>query len=221
MMKSPWDGVSERILAPFASQYITLTSIIESVALAYLVSAFESQSNHVRPETWALSSTTFVVIVLLWNEFRIGASTFLWQARISDALISFVFGAVQLIMIWSLKNVGEYRHIWFTGLPITFVIGLGAYVNVDIMTRKYAGLNPESLRKEYLLSGYPLCAFGCLTTGVVAIGVARTWIHPITGGFINLAVAMVFVAVREWTWTRMLRAVNKAANGPASAGSSS
>ncbi len=206
-MQPQWEAVRQRLLGQFAAQYITLTSIIQSVALGYLVTVFERDGIAKRTEAWVLGVTMFAMIVDVWNEFRVGASTFLWYARIWDALVLFLFGAIQLAMIGSLKDLEQLRWIWFCGYAGVFLVALCAYWNVGTMTRAHIDLNPTELRDQYLRSAWWLCGVGLVGASIVA-GAVLVWkVSPVAGGLFDLALLIIFMLTRERTWTKMVRTI--------------
>ncbi|HKV00501.1 MAG TPA: hypothetical protein VJQ26_00170, partial [Ktedonobacteraceae bacterium] len=70
-MKPAPETVSQRLKGQFAPAYLTLTSIIQGVALSTLVMRVESTNAQFDATNWLLTVATFVGFLAVWNEYLI------------------------------------------------------------------------------------------------------------------------------------------------------
>src|SRR5687768_4549727 len=89
------------LYASFTSTYLTLTSIIQGVALAYLVVVVDDGFDSFRPATWILVVAMFLAIVAAWHEYMTAVSVLEWIPRLRDSLIPFALGGAELASIGS------------------------------------------------------------------------------------------------------------------------
>jgi len=67
-MKPAPEIISRRLKDQLAPAYLTLTSIIQGVALAFLAARVEATSTRFDTTNWLLTIATFVGLLTVWNE---------------------------------------------------------------------------------------------------------------------------------------------------------
>ena len=99
-----------RIEKSFPVAYLTLVSIIQGVAFAFLVQQWPQQGHPFQPYQWVLFFTTAGFIALGWQEYLIGATMFAWVPTIIDALVPFGLALMEAIVAASI-GVSLSRYI--------------------------------------------------------------------------------------------------------------
>jgi hypothetical protein len=129
--------LTQRLKGQFAPAYLTLTSIIQGVALSLLVVRVEGAYAQFDATDWLLTIATFVGFLALWHEYMMQALTFVWVPTILDSLIPFAFLATEL---FTAHFVYHAQRGWLLALGCTFVVGAAA----QMLTLTQAG----NLREE-------------------------------------------------------------------------
>lgn len=133
------------LYASFTSTYLTLTSIIQGVALAYLVVVVDDEFDSLRPATWILVVAMFLAIVAAWHEYMTAVSVLEWIPRTRDSLIPFALGGAELAAIGSLSR-GDELELFFLAMSVTSVVTLVAFLNM------YSSAAAEAERNRALLA---------------------------------------------------------------------
>ncbi len=119
-MRPAPDVVAQRLKSQFAPAYLTLTSIIQGVALAVLAAKVEASYTQFDATDWLLTAATFLMFAILWHEYLMQALAFVWIPTLLDSLIPFAFLASELLeahfVYHNLRN-------WLLMLGIGFIIG--------------------------------------------------------------------------------------------------
>jgi hypothetical protein len=84
--------------------YLTLTSIVQGAVLAYLLSFVSLHSSQITLIGWILTSVTFMLIIITWNEYVMGVITFRWVPDLMDSCIPFMFGASQYVLVNAIND---------------------------------------------------------------------------------------------------------------------
>jgi hypothetical protein len=125
----------------FSVAYLTFVSIIQGVALGYLVAFIFSNYQHFSPATWVNAYTSFMVILLVWAQTLLDTFSFKYILDIFDILVVFVYFLLE-ILLFSFINT-ESLFLLFS----LFATGLALldYVYIVKMAHKYVSDN------EYVL----------------------------------------------------------------------
>lgn len=112
----------------FAPSYLTLISIIQGVLLGLM---FELVAEgHVRlglrDPAILLVLNDIVMIMLVWNEYRMGSSMFRWVPSLLDAVIPFMVGGFQAALILTIAH----PRAWLGCLATFYLAGIVAYRNM-------------------------------------------------------------------------------------------
>lgn len=132
--------LSERVSGAFSSAYLTLISIIQGAAFAYLAGFGVANYSHFKtPIAWILVCTSFVIIVLGWNEYLMGALAFVWIPTLLDAVIPFGLGVIEVLLITA---IADDPQTWLAFLTLFALAGVIAYANL------YGSANAPRYKQE-------------------------------------------------------------------------
>lgn len=115
------DRLLSRIEESFHGAYLTLLSIIQGVAFAYLVAQWPQQGSPFETYQWVLFIATAGFIVVAWQEYLIGATMFSWVPTVMDAAVPFGLAALEVIVAASIdislsRYVGACAALCFGGV---------------------------------------------------------------------------------------------------------
>lgn len=193
----------------FAPSYLTLISIIEGVLLGFM---FELMSEAplgtwTHPTTALLLFNNVLLIVVVWNEYRMGSAMLKWVPRLLDAMIPFGLGTIQAALMLTL----ERPLLWLGWLAAFYFGGLIAFVNM------YAQARTEEINAFALhqVGGHRwVNLMGCATASLI-LGAVTTWhaVRRVAPGPVPLLVATAFnatfLARGEIQWLRLIRAARR------------
>lgn len=108
--------------------YFTLTSMIQSLAFGFLLTSI-NLTTLPTPIYVLQVITTFLVILIVWHEYAMGATIVSWVVGLADSIIPFLFGIVEfgLIVALSRKDLGPVW--WFMTLFCFAIVSLAAFLN--------------------------------------------------------------------------------------------
>lgn len=159
---------------PFDSHrsfYLTLISMIQSLALGYLLTQLELKETPT--VTYVLQViTTLTAIVVVWHEYAIGATLYTWIIDLWDSVIPFSFGLVQFFLITALVRK-EWAPVWWFGALSCFgVVTLLAFTNQYLKARNpvVRELNEPTLQRAKMLPTMIYVVVSCVTFVAEAIG---------------------------------------------------
>jgi hypothetical protein len=118
----------------FAPSYLTLVSIIEGVLLGLTIELIATGYIALNPADPAilLVLNNVLLIVLVWNEYRMGASMFRWVPSLPDAMIPFMIGGSQAALLLTLHRPLS----WLTWLAGFYAAAMIAYCNMYYRARQ-------------------------------------------------------------------------------------
>lgn len=113
--------VVERVEESFRDVYLTLVSIIQGVALGYLVQVIGPDYRALGADQVARGAAVVAFIVAVWQEYMVGSTTQAWVPGILDSLAPFLIGVGEFLMISALGSpISDYLFFavcaWSTGL---------------------------------------------------------------------------------------------------------
>jgi len=121
--------VRRQAIRNFSSFYLTLISIIQSLALTSLLADVghpaQPFAEPFSVAAWTQALTIGLLIVYVWHEYVVGLVTLRWVISIVDSMIPMCFGATEFLMIKSLNSSG-----WFLWTGVFLGIGVLAYLNM-------------------------------------------------------------------------------------------
>jgi hypothetical protein len=87
-----------RLKESFGPTYLTAVSVIQGVALADLGASVLLGYRAFTLIHWLLVALTFLLLILIWNAYTSQSTLWSWLPDLRDALIPFVFGALELVV---------------------------------------------------------------------------------------------------------------------------
>jgi hypothetical protein len=132
--------LQRRVKELHTHSYLTLLSIGQAVSfhlLAAEISArrecmFVALGSHFPWMPWILSLQTFILLILVWNDFFMVISAYTWIPSLQDATILFSLFACEVFMAKSIMNV-EY---WLISLIFFLLFSNLAFANTITQSRK-------------------------------------------------------------------------------------
>jgi len=197
----------------FGATYITLISIIQSALLGFLIFGIQENYKDLTPLQWVISGATFLAIVAIWNEYRMGATMFFWVPTLLDALIPFAFGGFQFLLV---RNI-IYPDAWFWSIAGFNLLGVLAYENMYRRAKgefkqnhvllsligKYRWINPISCFVLAVINGF----FGWCYNRFPGSAILDT-----TLATFSLLTFIVFLIRGEFYWARVVKYARKLFN---------
>jgi hypothetical protein len=194
----------KRVEDSFREVYLTLISIIQGVALGFLVQTIGTDYHNISIDKFGRTATIFVAIVLIWQEYSIGSTMYAWIPSSIDALVPFLLGAGEGMMIAALNGSIE-EFLFFT--TCTWAVGVIAGVNYAVhATRARLRTSRES---QKILAIHPrtlpaLDSAGLILTAAM-FGYSVSQLpqpHPAVLSWLTATLPMVALASLYWRWTR-------------------
>ena len=142
-MKPGPEIVSQRLKGQLAPAYLTLTSIIQGVALAFLATRVEATYARFDAADWLLTTATFLGFLTLWNEYLMQILMFVWMPTLVDSLVPFAFLASEL---FTAHFVYQGLRNWLLSLGLTFVVGIIASIVTSTQARTFPEENRDVAR---------------------------------------------------------------------------
>ena len=203
--KTTPEQVSQRLKDQFTPAYLTLTSIIQGVALSALVVRVESQYPQFTATDWLLAIATFIAILAVWNEYVMLVLAFVWVPTLLDSAVPFAFLAGELFAI---HFTYHDLRLWLLTVAILFLVGGAAQIVTSVQSRRFAAENRDISRilapAGRIRTGF-LLVFIVLGLGAWALyDVARLeQAQAIVAGLALLAI-IVFIGSAVPYWNRVL-----------------
>jgi hypothetical protein len=203
--KTTPEQVSQRLKDQFTPAYLTLTSIIQGVALSALVVRVESQYPQFTATDWLLVIATFMAILAVWNEYVMMVLAFVWVPTLLDSLVPFAFLAGELFATYFAYH--DLR-LWLLTAALLFLVGGAAQVVTSVQSRRFATENRDISRilapAGRMRTGF-LLVFIVLGLGAWALyDVTRLeQAQTIVAGLALLAI-IVFIGSAVPYWNRVL-----------------
>src|SRR5690348_15607044 len=118
------ESVATRLREQFAPAYLTLTSIIQGVALSTLVIRVEGTYEHFDTADWLLAAATLLAFLLVWHEYLMQALAYVWMPTLLDSAVPFAFLVAELFLA---HLVYGNQRAWLLGGSLAFAVGILAY----------------------------------------------------------------------------------------------
>jgi hypothetical protein len=139
-------SVGARLRQQFAPAYLTLTSIIQGVALSALVVRVEGTYEQFGLANWLLTTATLLAFLLVWHEYLMQALAYVWMPTLIDSAVPFGFLVAELFLA---HFVYGNERIWLLVAGLAFVLAIVAWgtthahtqENADVL-KAVAGLSP-------------------------------------------------------------------------------
>jgi len=142
-MKPAPEMISQRLKGQFAPAYLTLTSIIQGVALSVLAARVEATYAQFDATDWLLTIATFLVFLEVWNEYLMQVLAFVWVPTLLDSLVPFAFLACELFMA---HFVYHGLRGWLLTLGLIFIVGGASQIVSNTQAHTLAEENRDIAR---------------------------------------------------------------------------
>jgi hypothetical protein len=129
----------DRIESAFRDVYLTLISIIQGVAFSFLAASAFSDP-HPNLNQWIAYTICLISIIVVWQEYMVGATAFTWTPSIFDSVVPFGLGIVEFLLIANVKRGTEAFLVCFA---IFLGVGIVGYGNWLFHARRGADLNKK------------------------------------------------------------------------------
>ena len=150
-MKPAPEQVSQRLKDQFAPAYLTLTSITQGVGLAFLAPRVEATYVHFDAADWLLTIATFILYLVVWQEYVMQILAFVWVPTILDALVPFAFLACELFLSHFVYH--DLRN-WLLTFGLIGIVGAAAQFVTITQTRAFVEENRDMVRTVKLHGRY-------------------------------------------------------------------
>jgi hypothetical protein len=139
-------SVAARLRSQFAPAYLTLTSIIQGVALSALVVHVEATYEQFGLANWLLVTATLLAFLLVWHEYLMQALAYVWMPTLIDSAVPFGFLVAELFLAHFVY--GNVR-LWLLVAGLGFILAIVAWgtthshrLENEGVLRAVAGLSP-------------------------------------------------------------------------------
>lgn len=184
-MKQAPEMISQRLKGQFAPAYLTLTSIIQGVALSVLAARVEATYAQFDATDWLLTIATFLGFLEVWNEYLMQVLAFVWVPTLLDSLVPFAFLASELFMA---HFVYHGLRGWLLTLGLIFVIGGASQVVSSMQARTF----PEENRDVALVIAPVGWVRAALNAVIVVLSLCAWALYDVLRlGQVQLVVALV------------------------------
>jgi hypothetical protein len=184
-LKPAPEMISQRLKGQFAPAYLTLTSIIQGVALSVLAARVEATYAQFDATDWLLTIATFLGFLEVWNEYLIQVLAFVWVPNLLDSLVPFAFLASELFMA---HFVYHGLRGWLLTLGLIFVIGGASQIVSSMQARTL----PEENRDIALVIAPVGWVRAALNAVIVVLSLCAWALYDVLRlGQVQLVVALV------------------------------
>lgn len=119
--------ITERVKRTYSSGYLTLVSIIQAIIFGYFIVTIGENFTDITPLRALISLSTFLVIIIVWNECMIGSTTLRYIPRLTDSSLPFLIGLTEFLIIYHIFSV---LHLWFYSIAASTFVGFFSYLNI-------------------------------------------------------------------------------------------
>lgn len=132
---APFDNwFDERVDSMFSSFYLTVTGIIQGVAMAFVFyAAYEAIKGGHSLKLLLYAGVSFLSIVVVTFEYTTVATVYSWSHRIWDVLIPFTLGIAEMLPSAFLTSP---KCWWYFSMAFFALVGLFAYFNTILHTKR-------------------------------------------------------------------------------------
>lgn len=121
-----------RLKGQFAPAYLTLTSIIQGVAITALVVRVEASFDRFTAADWLLAVATLSAFLLVWHEYLMQALAYVWLPTLVDSIVPFAFLVAELFLA---HFVYGNQRAWLLVAGLTYAVGAAAWGTTHTQAR--------------------------------------------------------------------------------------
>jgi hypothetical protein len=126
-----------RLKGSYLSSSLTILSIIQGVALAYLAAQVASGYTRFTAAQWVMALDTFTVLILVWTQITIDTMTWAIVPDFRGALVPFIVGAMEL---WLATAITLRASVWLIGSVVLVSLSSLGFARVN----RLAAREPEN-----------------------------------------------------------------------------
>jgi hypothetical protein len=116
-----------RLEKSYATIYVTLISIIQATVFGYLIAIFYEHYNDLKPLDILIFATTFLIIVIIWNQYILASTAFRYIPRLfPDSILPFLLGFIETLVI---NQIFSQLYLWCYSVALMMFIGWLAVFN--------------------------------------------------------------------------------------------
>jgi hypothetical protein len=120
---TPVRAISDHLLHQFSTLQLTLLSIIQGVALIYLVDHLVRLATPVTATVWLQTAATVIVIVLSWHLWMMSTLAYVWLPGVIDIMLLFLLGVTEVVLA---ATIGSDATDWFGAVALHYGVALAA-----------------------------------------------------------------------------------------------
>ena len=186
------------------TSYFTLISLIQGTALGFLGATVKDGARVFGSEQWLAALATFLIVVQVWNEYRISVTLWSGVPVLQDSVVPFTLGALEFWLVFSIP----LPALWLVALGFFSLGGVIAYIHVrrlqDLPENQEAAIHRPYMQAQlWWTLAYAFLFFALSTT--YRIEVLATF-RTVT--FVCVVGLVCLLLIRsELHWRRVLRLV--------------
>ena len=181
---------AELLTGYFPNIYLSVTSLLQGIALSQLVPIFLIYLGLV-PQPWGdihvvPLAMMMLIVFIVWHHYAISIFFLRWFPNIIDTLVPFFIGIGQFVLISYINiktTVDEIQIVpWTKGYGIFLIMGSFAYLSVswrlepelftNVMNEKSSLIHAKLTRKYYTFAGVSILAQGLFA---ILIGILQNF----------------------------------------------
>jgi hypothetical protein len=132
------ESVAARLRDQYGPMYLTLTSIIQGVALSTLVVRVEGALEHFGPANWLMATATLLGFLLVWHEYLMQAMAYVWMPTLLDSVFPFAFLVVELFLAYFVYG---NQRAWLLVAGLAYALGVVAWILTRLQVRAHVREN--------------------------------------------------------------------------------
>lgn len=185
----------------YATIYVTLISIIQATVFGLLIATFYEHYNDFTPLKILIFVTTFLIIVIIWNQYILASTAFRYIPRLfPDSILPFLLGFCETLVI---HYIFSPLYLWCYSVAVVMIIGWFALVNGYQNARQHSAnevllqqLHPWPRLSQILVLGLAVIF---LVLGFVSYQYPNQLIHYIIAFFLLATMVLqVVMGARYW-----------------------
>ncbi len=203
-----------RLQESFSPSYLTLISILQSMLLGYLAAEFNNNIDSIYDignEVFIRAITSLLVIIVTWNEYRMGATQFVWFPKTTDTIVPFGVAIAEFFVI---RYSFEPSNSWFYSMSFFYFTSFVGFYHMYFRAERLT-INKESLNKDILDvigTGVEIDKAACIAYLIVTLlfgfSISKYDLSEtiqIIMSLTTLVLLVIFMIHSERQWQRIIR----------------
>lgn len=212
---APPARIARRVEDSFREVYLTLVSIIQGVALGWLVQTIGPDYRHLTADQIGRALAVFAFIIAVWQEYMVGSTMFAWVPGVLDSLTPFLLGLGECLAV---SAVTDSISAYLLLTTCTWAVGLLAEVNYykRVVSSLDGGINQHAYQ---VLGAHPRTGLILGSSGAAVamiLWLCSLFLHGAMTStvlsWLSAVPALAGIASGHRRWTRRIRDVLPAAS---------